>query len=107
MTEQITSSSEVVEFVEEVDGIYFRSVFLPFKGAMIPQHVHDESHPTYCGSGKARLYVDDVFARDVEAGHAVKVAAGKRHSFEALEDNTRLTCIWDAEKALRLKQKGH
>lgn len=96
----------IVEYVEECDGIYFRSIFLPFRGDCGEQHVHDESHPTYCGSGRARLYVEGTFRMDVEAGHAVKVEAGKKHFFEALEDNTRLTCVWDAEKALRLKQKG-
>lgn len=97
----------IVEFVEEVEGIYFRSVFLPFKGMSIPQHRHDVSHPTYCGSGKARLYVDGRFVRDVAAGSAVAVEANHDHLFEALEDNTRLTCIFDAQRALELKEKGY
>lgn len=96
----------IVEFVEEVDGFHFRSVFLPFKGMTIPQHVHDVSHPTLCGSGKARLYVDGRISGDVEAGHAIYIAAGKKHLFEALEDNTRLTCVFNAEQALRLKEEG-
>lgn len=99
--------NEIVEFVDEVAGIYFRSVFLAFKGTTIPQHSHDEAHATYCGSGKARLYVDGRFQEDIEAGHAVAIAAGKQHLFEALEDHTRLTCVWDAAAAQRLKEKGH
>lgn len=95
------------EFVEEVEGIYFRSVFLPFKGMSVPQHRHDVSHPTYCGSGKARLYENGRFVCDVEAGRAVKVRAGVDHLFEALEDNTRLTCIFDAARALELEKKGY
>lgn len=102
----ITAETEIVEFIEEKAGIYFRSVLLPFKGTTIPQHVHDESHATYVGSGRARLYVDGLFKEDIEAGHATEIEAGKKHLFEALEDNTRLTCVWDAEKALRLKEKG-
>lgn len=96
----------IVEYVEERMGVYFRSVFLPFKGMTIPQHVHDVSHPTFCGSGKARLYVDGLFREDVEAGHAVGIEAGKRHCFEALEDNTRLTCVFNAEQAMKLKEDG-
>lgn len=99
--------SEIVEFVEEMAGVYFRSVFLPFKGTTIPQHTHDEDHATYVGQGRARLYVDGRFQGDIEAGHAVLIAAGKKHLFEALEDNTRLTCVWNAEAAMRLKEKGH
>jgi quercetin dioxygenase-like cupin family protein len=50
----------------------------------IAQHKHDVSHPTYCGlSGKARLHLDGVFDRDVEAGHAAPVRAGVNHEFEA------------------------
>lgn len=96
----------IVETVKEQFGIYFRSVFLPFKGMIGEQHAHDVSHPTLCGSGKARLYVDGRFQEDVEAGGIVGIEAGKKHFFEALEDNTRLTCVFDAEKALRLKEEG-
>jgi quercetin dioxygenase-like cupin family protein len=98
--------SEIVEFVEEMAGVYFRSVFLAYKGTTIPQHVHDEPHATLVGSGKARLFVDGRFERDIPAGHAVVIEAGKKHIFEALEDNTRLTCVWSLEAAERLKQKG-
>lgn len=97
---------DLVEFVEEVEGIHFRSIFLPFKGMRCEQHKHDVSHPTYCGSGKARLYVEGRFAGDVEAGHAVAVKAGKHHFFEAIEDNTRLTCVFDAARAEELTGKG-
>lgn len=94
------------EFVEEVEGIYFRSIFLPFRGMTVPQHRHDVPHPTFCGAGKARLYVNGRFKCDVEAGHAVPIEAGVDHLFEALEDNTRLTCIFDTARAEELKEKG-
>jgi quercetin dioxygenase-like cupin family protein len=95
---------EIVEFVESIADVYFRSVFLAFKGTKIPQHKHDEDHATYVGQGKARLYVDGQFQQDIEAGHAVLVKAGKDHIFEALENNTRLTCVWSAEAAARLEK---
>jgi quercetin dioxygenase-like cupin family protein len=96
----------IVEYCNETLGFHFRSVFLPFKGMTIPQHEHDVSHPTLCGSGKARLYVDGRFTEDVEAGGIVEIAAGKKHMFEALEDNTRLTCVFNAEQAEKLKGDG-
>lgn len=95
---------EIVEFVEEKGGIYFRSVFLAFKGTTIPQHTHTEPHATLCGQGKARLYVDGRFQQDIEPGHAVTIEANKQHLFEALEDNTRLICVWSAEAAARLEK---
>lgn len=97
----------IVEFVDVVEGIMFRSVFLPFKGMCGEQHQHDVTHPLYCGSGKARLYTDGRFDCDIEAGQAVPVKAGKKHFVEALEDNTRLTCVFDAAGADELKEKGY
>lgn len=98
--------NELVEFVEEVDGIYFRSILLPKAGMRGEQHSHGVSHPTYCGSGRAALFVDGKHVCDVAAGHAVPVKAGSQHLFVALEDNTRLTCIFDAARAEKLKEKG-
>lgn len=98
----------IVEFVEERAGIHFRSIFIPFRGTTIPQHVHGEAHATYCGCGKARLYVDGLFQQDLEAGHSITVEAGKQHMFETLEDNTRLACVWSVEAAEReLKRLGY
>lgn len=96
--------TEIIEFIEEKAGIYFRSVFLPFKGTTIPQHVHTEDHATLVGNGKARLYVNGRFDSDIEAGHAVTIKAGQKHMFEALEDNTRLICVWDADVAMRMEE---
>lgn len=99
-------TDEVVEFIEEVCGIYFRSVLLAKAGMRIGQHVHDHDHATYCGSGRARMVVDGVTQGEVCAGRAVPVLAGKRHEFIALEDNTRLTCVHDVASAESIKAKG-
>ena len=97
---------EIVESVEEVAGIYFRSVLLQKAGMRIAQHTHDHDHATYCGAGRARLVVDGQERGEVQAGHAVEVKAGHRHEFIALEDNTRLTCVHDVRSALSIKEKG-
>lgn len=96
--------SEIVEFVEQVSGLYFRSVLLP-KGTWIPQHAHDHDHATYCGSGKADMFVEGKFQRSVSAGQAVAIEAGKAHSFLALEDDTRLACVHDVESAESAKRR--
>lgn len=95
-----------VERIEEVYGLYFRSVFLPEAGMRIPQHVHDHNHATYVGNGRARVYVNDRILGDYEAGQVVPVEAGKKHEFEALEPNTRLTCVHDVASAESIKWKG-
>ena len=98
--------SEIVEYIEEVNGLYFRSILIPKRGMRVPQHTHDHSHATYVGQGKAALYVGHVRAGIYEAGRAVPVSAGAVHEFEALEDNTRLACVHDVESALSIKEKG-
>lgn len=98
--------NEIVEYIEEVEGIYFRSILIPAAGTWVPQHTHDEGHATFCGQGAAAVYVDGEFVHRLEAGHAYGVQGGKAHAFRAIENNTRLTCVWDAERALKLKAKG-
>lgn len=94
-----------VEFVDEVEDLYFRSVLLQ-KNDFVTQHVHPYSHATYCGSGAARLWVDGIWERDVVAGQAVGIKAGKKHAFLALEDDTRITCVHDTTSAGYIKEKG-
>lgn len=97
---------EIVEFVEEVCGIYFRSVLLPKRGTKIAQHVHDHDHATYIGSGSVALHVGGVLAGIFKAGRAVPIIAGQQHEFVSLEDNTRLTCVHDVASAESIKTKG-
>lgn len=98
-------SDLLVEWVDEVCGIYFRSIVMQ-KGDASEQHVHDHDHATYCGSGSAELFVDGLWERAITAGSAVPVLAGKRHLFVALEDGTRLTCVHDVASATSIKEKG-
>lgn len=95
----------VVEFVNEVCGIYFRSVFLKDAGTFIEQHVHDYDHATYVGSGEVRLWVNGEFVGDFEAGLAIPIEANKKHSFQSLKPDTRLTCVHVAESAESAKRK--
>jgi quercetin dioxygenase-like cupin family protein len=97
---------EVVEFVDEVCGFYFRSVLIKRKGKRVPQHVHDYDHATLVCQGRAALYVGGAMAGIYEAGKAVPILAGQHHEFEALEDNTRLTCVHDVASAQSIKEKG-
>ena len=102
----MTTGPEIVESVEEVAGLYFRSILIPEAGSWIPQHVHDHDHATYCGQGSAAMFVDGEFSRNVLAGQAAEVRAGRQHAFRALESNTRLSCVHNVASALSIKEKG-
>lgn len=95
-----------VEYIEEVMGLYFRSIVIPKAGMIADQHVHDHDHATYIGSGKIRAWGDGKFIGEFEAGRAVGVKAGVYHKFQALEDGTRLTCVHDIASAESVKAKG-
>jgi quercetin dioxygenase-like cupin family protein len=94
----------IAESIDEVAGIYFRSVFLPEEGTIIPQHTHTYDHATYVGSGSVRLWVDEQWAGDYIAGQAVRISANKKHLFQSLEPNTRLACIHDTNSAQLIKE---
>ena len=97
---------DFVEFIDEVAGLYFRTIVLQQSGARAHQHVHDYDHATVCGSGRAILYVDGTITRIVEAGEVVLVKANKEHYFEALAPKTRLICVHDPASAQAIKVKG-
>lgn len=97
----------MAESIQFAGKFYFRSVLLEKAGDRVPQHRHDVPHPTLCGSGAANYYVDGRLAGTVRAGQAVEIEADKLHEFVALKDDTRLTCVFDAEDAMKLKEKGY
>ena len=95
-----------IEFIEEVCGVYFRSIVLACKGDRVGQHVHSHDHATYCGRGSAALFVEGKQTAVVVEGCAIPVLANVSHEFVALEDNTRLTCVHNADSALSIKERG-
>ena len=97
--------SEIVERIEEVCGLYFRSVLLPFAGITVPQHAHDHDHATLVCSGKVRVWANGQPLGDFEAGQAVPITAGVAHMFHSLEEMTRLCCVHSIESAESVKEK--
>lgn len=97
--------AELIEWIDECGGIYFRSIVLQ-KGDKATQHVHDHDHATYIGSGSVRMWANGGDEGIFKAGRPVLVMAGVRHEFEALEPDTRLTCVHDAKSAESVKSKG-
>lgn len=95
-----------METVTFAGKFYFRGSPVLMKGDQVPQHRHDVEHPSLCGSGSAEFFVGGESRGVISAGESVMIEAGKDHHFVALEDNTRLFCIFDADDALKLKEKG-
>lgn len=71
----------------------FRSALLATAGTLIKQHVHSDSHATLVCSGRARGWADGVYLGEKGPGEAFWVEGGKRHSFQAIEPMTRLSCV--------------
>lgn len=94
----------IVENIQTVCGIYFRSVLLKEAGTVIPQHEHEYDHATYVGSGKVRLWVNNELKGEYSAGEAIEIKAKQKHLFLSLEPNTRLTCVHDLRSASLIKE---
>ncbi len=99
-------SSIPTECIEEAAGLYFRSVLLVEQGTLISQHEHDHDHATLVCSGRARGWCDGMPLGDKGPGEAFEIKAGSAHAFQALEANTRLTCVHSIASAESVKRKG-
>lgn len=56
------------------------------QGALVPEHSHDNEQITLCERGRVRFRIDGV-ETVVQAGEAMEIPSGARHSVEALEDS--------------------
>jgi quercetin dioxygenase-like cupin family protein len=95
----------IVEFIDEVGGLYFRSMLIPERGDVVQQHVHDHDHVTYVGNGSVVAFADDECLGEIMAGRAIEIKAGVQHKFVALEPKTRITCVHQVNSAESLKAK--
>lgn len=89
----LSLENQPVQSIQIKGGIYFRTILLQ-KWNIVPQHTHNHDHATLVISGRIRLWIDDKLNGDFEAGEAIEIKGGFKHVFQALQDNTRLTCIW-------------
>ena len=102
----MTSLEPVIEFIDEVGGLYFRSILLRNRGDTAAQHTHEYDHVTYVGNGCVVAYADEECIGEVWAGHAIEIKAGIPHKFVAILPDTRLTCVHNVESANAIKAKG-
>lgn len=95
-----------VEFIDEVEGIAIRSTVLEKKGDCVGQHAHPYSHATLVGSGEVRLWVDGQWTGDFKRGQPIGVKAGRVHIFQALADDTFMSCLTISEIAEMVRKEG-
>lgn len=81
------------EWMVCVDDIAIKQIRLDKKGHMVPQHVHTYGHHSMLARGSIRAWADGELLGDFVAPRPIFIAAGKQHTFLALEDGTLLYCI--------------
>lgn len=99
-------SEGTIEFIDEVCGLYFRSILLKNRGDEVAQHSHSHDHATFVGSGAVVAFVGDKCLGEFWGGQAVPVKAGYEHKFVAIMHDTRLACVHSVESADAIKEKG-
>lgn len=86
------------------DGIFIKQVHVRERGTYLPQHSHAYEHATMIAHGSVKVWVDGELDRRVPEGIykapvPVMIAAGVKHLFLALEDDTVLFCIHNASRS--------
>ena len=99
-------SEGTIEFIDEVCGIYFRTILLKNRGDEVSQHKHDYDHATLVGCGAVVAFVGEKCLGEFWGGQAVPVKAGYDHKILSIMDETRLTCVHSTESANLIKEKG-
>lgn len=82
-----------VEFIEEIEGIVIRTTTLAKAGDCVGQHKHSYSHANHVGHGSVRLWVDGQWVGDYKRNQTISVKAEAVHIFQALEDDTSISCL--------------
>lgn len=80
------------------DGVAIVQMVLPLKDNVIPQHSHAHPHHTLIARGAVRVWADGKHIGDYMEREAVFVAAGVKHLFAALQDNTVAYCIHNVSR---------
>lgn len=80
-----------IEF--RADGLFVKQMHILKAGTRVPQHAHVYDHLTMLATGSVRVWKDGALDGDYIAPTGIMIAAGIKHTFEALEDDTVAYCI--------------
>lgn len=75
------------------DEIFIKQMHVPFKDTLIPQHSHSYEHVSMLAAGRVDVWRDGSYWQAFIAPCAIVIAAGVKHTFRTLEDNTIIYCI--------------
>lgn len=96
---------KLVEIPEEptwefttIDDVFMKQISMPFSGYVVGQHSHDHDHGTLLARGSVRVWKSGGFDADYTAPTCIQIAAGIKHTFMALENDTLLYCIHNVSR---------
>ncbi len=81
--------------IKMADGVFTKSMVVRKAGTLIPQHSHRYSHVSVLVRGSVRVVTDDDDLGVFEAPAGIVIAAGVKHLFETLVDDTIVLCVHD------------
>ena len=81
-----------VEF-RTTDGVFIKQMLLRRAGTVVPQHAHVWDHTSLLVSGSINCWKDGVFDARYVAPAMICIAAGVKHLFHSMEDNTIIYCV--------------
>ena len=86
------SQPSVVEITTN-DGVFIKQMFIRNAGTFVPQHAHVWDHTSMLARGSVFCWKDGVLDQRYIAPAAIFIAAGVKHLFQSLENNTVIYCI--------------
>lgn len=81
------------------DRVFVKQMHIVRAGTFIPQHSHVYDHSSLLAVGSVRLWKDGILAGDHTAPTILSIAAGVKHLFQALVDDTIVYCIHNLSRS--------
>lgn len=78
------------------DDLFVKVIPIPAAGSIVPQHAHRYDHVTFLARGALYAWVDGRLIGRFDAPKALVIAAGCKHTFQTVEDDTTILCIHNA-----------
>lgn len=75
------------------DGVVVKQMVIPKSGTIVPQHSHPYDHLSMLAKGRVKAWAGTEYLGEHEAPHGFNIAAGVKHTFLSLEDDTILYCV--------------
>lgn len=75
------------------DGVFIKEMRIPKARTLVPQHSHAYDHTSMLARGSIRMWRDGAYCGEKVAPCGIFIAAGVKHSFLSLEDDTIIYCV--------------